>query len=78
MWRAGFIGLCVYLWGAPGFDGTRPQPIDRAVKSLHADINSATSNVRGQLHRVGNSQFAGLINNYRNGTDVIFGARQAP
>jgi hypothetical protein len=75
MWRAGFIGLCVYLWGAPGFDGTRPAPIDRAVKSLHADINSATTNLRGHVSRVQNSQFAGVIGAYRNGTDVIFGAR---
>lgn len=52
MWRTAIVTAIVYAWGFPMFDGTRPSILEPAVKSFHAEVNSATRNAGAEVRRI--------------------------
>jgi hypothetical protein len=72
MWRASIIALCVYTWGAPAFDGMRPQMLERAVKNFHNDVNASTRDVMLAARRVQHSAASQFATNYREAAGTMF------
>lgn len=52
MFRAGFVALSMCVWGAPMFDGTRPQLVDRALRSFNGDVSAVLLEVRLGVDRL--------------------------
>lgn len=77
MFRVGVVALCFYTWGAPAFDGYRPQPLDRAVKNFHADINHMSRDFTRTVDRMSRSAPVQFVGSYRNATETFVAARAA-
>jgi hypothetical protein len=49
MGRVWLLAVLVYGYGHPGFDGHRPDALDRPLKGFHRAIDTTASDVRRAL-----------------------------
>ena len=71
MWRMIALVLAVYVWGTPSFDGLRPGPLDRAVRSFHQDLNHSMRAITTQVAHQANSRSVQFVDVLRRSTNGI-------
>jgi hypothetical protein len=55
------IACVAYMVGSPAFDGYRPGPLDRAMKSFHMDLNAMSRDTLAMANRAQHGQIARFV-----------------
>lgn len=71
MWRLIALVLAAYIWGSSSFDGMRPQPIDRALKSFHTDITASGRDMGHAMARFTHTRVGQFAGNLQSGGDIL-------